>query len=279
MNYYTQLDNVIMRVKQLRPDLANKLAQIENEITSDGALKMYARAAKSSQNSLLLSQWKPQIEKRVSAYLMKLNMLLQELPSSMTRNTMGWPFSDEELSPEQKHDIGLQVLQSYYDEAQGLSEFKYGSFDEFVNYLESKVPGYVQNIGDLVVMNSASTTVDGAKSRVADLARQSHGAANVSAIVQAAGGTGDSINWYTAIPDIAVGTGKDLVAAAVKKAGSLTEGISGTFGLLKYMPVILLAGGALFLWKFGGGLSSQAGGALRDVTGAVGERIRRGGKR
>lgn len=139
---------------------------------------------------------------------------------------------------------GTQVLQAFYNEASQFPEFTYGTYDAWLVWLNSKgVPDFDAFVGELVKSNVASTTIEQAASRVADLANKTGGLASNTQIVSAAGGKGDTINWSEAIPDIAYQSGVDALSA-VQNVG---EGVLATLNVTKYLPWILGAGGAIYL--------------------------------
>ncbi|NJM09359.1 MAG: hypothetical protein HC883_00205 [Bdellovibrionaceae bacterium] len=147
--------------------------------------------------------------------------------------------------------VGREVLGAYFDKAVIFPEFGYSDFDTWLVHLESKVPGYVELIGELVKSNSASTTVSQAAERVALLGNQSGGLATVSQITQAAGGRGDTINWMAAIPEIAQDTLSDVADTASELAQNVGQGVLGTANMIKYLPWILGGAGALYLIVLG----------------------------
>ncbi len=140
--------------------------------------------------------------------------------------------------------VGERVLREYFDEASNFSEFTHPSFEAWVSWLSARVPDFVDFIGELVNGNSASTSIDGAVERVRDLANTSAGQATIPQIVQSAGGSGDSVNWAAAIPEIASESVQDL-GEAVQNVGS---GVLSTANMMKFLPVILLGGAALYIY-------------------------------
>jgi hypothetical protein len=146
-------------------------------------------------------------------------------------------------TPEQ---TGRDVLLSYFNEAKNFPEFQYKSLDQWISWLNSKVPAFPIVIGDLVIGNYASTTKSQAQSRVAMLANKSGGKATIPQIVQAAGGSGEKVNYYAAVPEVAKASGKELVSIAQ----DVGAGVVGTLRLAKYLPVILLGAGAIAIYAY-----------------------------
>jgi len=169
------------------------------------------------------------------------------------QNQMGfWPFSSSEDS---NKELGLSLLQSYFDEARNFSEFPYNDFSGWVSELNSKIPDFDVLLGELVKSNYASTTEGQAHNRVIDLANQSSGQATPQEIVGAAGGRGDSVNWLGGIPEIAMDTVSDAVSQTSEAFQNVGTGVFGTLNIMKYLPWILIGGGALFIWSNGSSLA------------------------
>lgn len=151
-------------------------------------------------------------------------------------------------------EVGLRLLEAYYDEAKNFPSFaQFANFDQWMNHVHSKVADLQTLLGELVNSNYASTSVDSAVSRVRDLAYKSEGTATLSKLVQAAGGSGDTINWSAMITEV----GGDAISDLTDAAQSVGEGVLGTFSAMKYLPWILAAGGALFIYSYaqGGGIA------------------------
>lgn len=150
------------------------------------------------------------------------------------------------FSSESPTQVGKDVVSAYFNEARNFPEFPHKSYEAFLTYLNNKVPDFEAFVGDLVLKNRASTTVGQAKSRLAMLANKSAGRATIPQLVQAAGGTGTTVNWSAALPEVAKETAKE-VTATVQSVG---KGIVSTFKLAEYLPIILLAGGALAIYTY-----------------------------
>lgn len=139
-------------------------------------------------------------------------------------------------------DTGLDILHSFYDEAKNYVAFTYPDFDSWMSYLDSRVPNFAELIGELVLSNSASTTVDQAKSRLYQLANRSGGEASIPDITKTAGGSGDTINWLAAVPEVTIESVEDVA----ELAQSVGQGVASTLNATKYLPWIL--GGAAVLY-------------------------------
>lgn len=143
--------------------------------------------------------------------------------------------------------VGDDLLTAYFNEASKFPEFAYPSYDAWMAFLLSKVPDYVELIGELVLNNEASTSVDQARDRMVQLANESGGQASIPQIVQAAGGRGDTINWMSAVPEIASNTAIDLAETAGEIVQGVGTGILSTAKLAKYLPWILGGAAALYI--------------------------------
>mgnify|MGYP003347627316 CR=1 FL=1 len=112
-----------------------------------------------------------------------------------------WPFSSE-LSA---HDLGLKIATAYADRALNYPDFDFSSADEFIEDAETKIPDYLETIGSLVKANVASISQSDAVNNVIKLADASKGHASLSQVVMAAGGHGDTINLWQAVPEVEIG--------------------------------------------------------------------------
>lgn len=166
--------------------------------------------------------------------------------SRLPKNGMGlWPFSSDEISD---YDLGLKIAMAYGDEAGKYSESKYRSGDEFVEYAVSKIPDYLETIGSLVKANVASISQSDAIEGVIRLAKRSKGQASLPQVVTAAGGHGDTINLWQAVPEIATETAKDIVEETSEVVQAVGTGALATLKLTKYLPIILGIGGAIYFF-------------------------------
>jgi hypothetical protein len=104
-------------------------------------------------------------------------------------------------------------------------------------------------VGNLVRINSASTTLSDAGKRLRELANSSKGQASVSQIIGAAGGRGDTINWGRAIPEVTTQTAIDIAHETASIAQNVGTGVLDTLKLTKYLPIILLGAGAFYLYQ------------------------------
>jgi hypothetical protein len=144
--------------------------------------------------------------------------------------------------------VGQKVLTAYYNEASNFSEFTYPSYEAWMAFLVSRVDDIVTVIGDLVIGNSASTTIGEAENRVASLANQSGGQATIQEIVSAAGGRGDTVNWFEGAQDVISQTAQDAAQLAMDTAQNVGEGVISTTKLVKYLPWILGGAGVLYIY-------------------------------
>jgi hypothetical protein len=124
-------------------------------------------------------------------------------------------------------------------------------------------------------MNSYSTSEGSAKSRLVDLARKSEGTASLSQIISAAGGAGDTINFYQAIPTITQETGAEFVQQGAQAFQNVGAGVLSGANLLKYLPWILGAGAVLYVYT----VASRHGKSSAKLIDAAAERIRNVKKR
>jgi hypothetical protein len=186
------------------------------------------------------------------------NYVLPQVPVPARRG-MGGLF--DWLSPSASSDPanGDLILKAYYDQASTYPGFQYSDYATFQAYFEGVDPGFTTDLGALVRMNYASTTVGQAQDREIALATASQGTANISDIIAAAGGKGDTINWAVAIPVITAESGATAAAAvetavttAANVVTSAAEGAVSTANMLadilKYLPYVAVGGGVIFLW-------------------------------
>jgi len=164
---------------------------------------------------------------------------------------MSWynPFSDD--SPD---SVGDSLLKAYFEEASAFAEFSFADYEAWLTWLKSRVPDLALLIGELVISNVASTSVDDSRERMISLANQSRGQATIPELVQAAGGRGDSVNWGAGLPEIAINTTTDVAALATEVAQNVGQGVISTMKLAKYLPWILGGSLVLYIVVKGGGL-------------------------
>ena len=150
-------------------------------------------------------------------------------------------------------DAGNQVLKAYFDEASKFPEFGFGDYDSWVTWLNQTFNGdFVSFIGNLVNMNYASESVSQAADQLTYLANASGGQATIPQITQNAGGSGDTVNYAAAIPEVASGAASTLVSTAE----NVGQGIISTGKMIKYLPWILGIGAAIYLYSSGKGTGS-----------------------
>lgn len=182
--------------------------------------------------------------------------------------------------------VGKRVLQAYFDSAVSFPEFQFGDFDSWLTWLNSRVPSFDEVIGNLVKINYASTTEGQAQDRVALLANQTGGQANVSDITLAAGGKGDSVNWGAAIPEVGAQTVSDTIKYGTEVLQNTGTGVMSTLALVKYLPWILGGAAAIYIFSFGRtsgkklgksaeGLSKSLGESAKKLADAASDRIKR----
>lgn len=185
-------------------------------------------------------------------------------------------------------DTGRTVLQAYFDEATKYPAFKFTDYDSWITWATTSLGGqnFQDLVGNLVNINYAATSVSDSADRVANLANQSGGTANLQSIVSAAGGNGNTVNWGAAIPEVTVNTLSDTAAYLTTAAGDIGTGVMGTLSLTKYLPWILGGAAVLYIYTIakssGGGIGrgfenlSKAGSdSLRKVSSAASDRIAR----
>ena len=111
------------------------------------------------------------------------------------------------------------------------------------------ISDYLETVGSLVKANVASISQDDAVNSVIALADKSRGQASLSQIVMAAGGHGDTINYWQAVPEVVEETAKDVVKETKEVLQDVGTGALATLKLTKYLPWILGVGGLLYLFK------------------------------
>lgn len=168
-------------------------------------------------------------------------------------------------------DVGTQLLSAYYNEAIKSPDFTYTTFDSWLTYLNSLVPDYASLIGGLVKGNSASTTIDQAQNRLMQLADASSGQASVSQITATAGGSGDTINYSAAIPEVALESATEAAQYAVQVAQDVGQGVSSTLSLVKYLPWILGGAAALYIFT----MAKSQGKSVSKLFDAASERLKK----
>ena len=162
-------------------------------------------------------------------------------------------------------DAGATILQAYFNAASQFSTFEYpdyGSWMDYINVDLNQGPDFASDVGNLVLNNSASTTIGQATDRVVALANSSSGDASPSDIIGTAGGVGSSYspNILAAIPAVATSTATQIATGAVTGAeavGNLAintaKGAVSTVNILaslmNYLPIILVGAGALYLYS------------------------------
>jgi hypothetical protein len=166
--------------------------------------------------------------------------------------------------PSQDAANGLTLLTTYFTAASQFTNFPYPDIATFQSYCETLVPGFTANLGELVRLNSASTTLGQAEDRLTALATNNQGnwpsspaGLNLSQMTGAAGGMGDSVNWQLAIPTVAAQTVAQVASGAVSAVSAVGSGIlsagSTAIALIQYLPYIALGGAALYIFTIAGG--------------------------
>lgn len=168
---------------------------------------------------------------------------------------MGW--FDSIFGGDSNVDIGKRLLTAYYNEASQFSSFQHPSYDAFVAYLVARDPTFVEGLGDLVLGNYHSTSVGQAEDRMISLANQSEGTGTIGQLVQAAGGNGSTVNWWAMVPEATGDTISDLAAISTNVAQNVGTGVLGTLNMVRYLPFILIGGGALYLYLNSSMIKSQ----------------------
>ena len=140
--------------------------------------------------------------------------------------------------------VGQKVLKAYFEEASKFPEFGFWNFEAWISSLNSKVENFPEFIGELVIANKASTSVEMAMDREAELANRTGGTATIAQITQTAGGRGDTINWAVAAPEIA----SESIQDVTNIAQNVGRGVIGSLNMVKFLPIILLGAGALYIY-------------------------------
>jgi len=151
-----------------------------------------------------------------------------------------------ESDPTDDRSVGLRVLQAYYDRAKSYPGFMYSSFSAFLTAMERATP-LATDIGELIRQTYRTNSESTAISRVKDLAVKSQGMAQAGSLIQAAGGAGNSINWSVAVSEVTPQIVGDTFEYAGEVLQDVGTGVMGTLSLVKYLPYILLGGGALYI--------------------------------
>lgn len=143
--------------------------------------------------------------------------------------------------------VGRKVLTSYYDEASKFPDFGFQSYESWLTMLNNIDPEFEKFIGDLVLMNYASTSPEMSADSVRQLANMTGGTASVPQIVKASGGDPNTVNWSAALPEVAVETAQDVAVLAQEVAQSVGQGVTSTLKLTKYLPWILGGAAAIYI--------------------------------
>jgi len=167
---------------------------------------------------------------------------------------------------------GKNVLTGYYNEAIKFPNFTYRSFDSWLAYLDSRInENFAKFVGELVESVSASSTVAEARERLVQLANSSGGEATIPQLTASAGGRGDTVNWIQGVQEVTVDTVEDVSQLATETLQDIGEGVTDTMKLVKYLPWILGAGAALYIFV----LAKGHGKAVGRIADAAADRIKR----
>ena len=215
---------------------ANNATELLNRFDNELVIKAFEKVVDDPRQKPFVERLVPKVTVTVLKYapLVKAGMGLSF-----------WPFSSEPSD----HDLGLKVVTAYATEALKYPEFKFSSVDEFITDATSKISDYLETVGSLVKANVASISQDDAVNSVIALADKSRGQASLSQIVMAAGGHGDTINYWQAVPEVAEETATDIVKETKEVLQDVGTGALATLKLTKYLPWVLGVGGLLYLFK------------------------------
>lgn len=159
---------------------------------------------------------------------------------------------------ESPRDLGLRVLEAYYNDARGYGQFQFSTFGEFLAWAE-RATTLATDIGELIQNNSSTISEGEAVDAVRTLAHRSQGTASQGQIMQAAGSGYVSMNWTSAAPELAAEVGEGVLETGKEYAMAVGEGVGGTIKLVKYLPWIILGGSALYVFVIAKGHSKALG--------------------
>ena len=248
-------------------NLYTTIANLKLRFLSDRLLQNFLKMSQEAGMESLAQELGVRAVTRLKSYNKEIQNLIDsvdriEVVKSLGRGAIGfWPFSDSTNQVEQERSTGLDMLRAYFDEAKNYSGFKYQVFDDYLASVNAVVSDYPQFIGNLVSINSFSTSVSDAISRLKDLANKSKGEAPLQKLTQAVGGSGDTVNWSVAISEIVGNTASEVATKSVnalQQVGDTTltaienvgEGAKTLSTVVKYWPYILFIVGGVILYIY-----------------------------
>jgi hypothetical protein len=221
---------------------------LKDAFESEPAIKAFLKVVNDPRQKVLILKLAPIAASTAARYLTKLGS-----------RGMGGLFSSST-----DHDVGLAVVTSYVNEAMKYPQnFTYTSVDDFVTYATSQVSDYLETIGSLVKMNSASISQSGAQAAVVKAADDSQGTATLPQIVMAAGGHGGTINYFQAVPEVATNIASDVATTAADITQSVGTGALGVLNMSRFLPLLLVGAGAVVILLKTGALEGSHSGERR----------------
>ena len=230
-------------------DVVNQIDSLSRRVFSDKTLTNFVKMANDPGMEALASELAIRSKSKILGFKKEATELMSSASQlknqRITKHFTGMGFSLTDIfsssSVLDDRANGLILMQAFYDKAQSF-QIPYASFDAYLTDAEKKVPEFAANLGELVRINSLSTDMTSAVTRMQDLAVKSKGLASLSAQVMAAGGTGDTVNWSELLPSVA----GDVASTGLNVLENVGHGVLGTLNLVKYLPWIL--GGAAILY-------------------------------
>jgi hypothetical protein len=174
--------------------------------------------------------------------------------------------------------VGDDIMLAFFDEAVNYPGFQYSDYTTWITATTGYDPTFVSGLGQLVKSNYASTSVSGAIDRVRELAATSQGMAKPQQIIMTAGTSG-GVNWAAAIPEVGYETVKDVATQATEIAQDIGQGTLSTLKLVKYLPIILLGAGAIYLVVMARTTGGSLGRSVEKLSDAAASRIRENPRR
>lgn len=249
-------------------NLSMVINSLRQRMTSDKCFNNLARFSFEPGMEALTSELAIKARTKALSYLREMQAIEREIKKVRANRIMGrtsnlgqfnFGFSWSDLDPfsttdpgAQDRESGLRMVRAYFDAARNYGDFLYTDFDSFITDLNRKQGGrdFAQDVGELVRMNYASTSESQSIGYLQFLANQSKGQATPSQMIQAAGGSGDNVNWTAGIPEIAVGTGQAAITQAAETLTTVGQGVISTLNMAKYLPWIVLGAGVIAIYFY-----------------------------
>lgn len=168
--------------------------------------------------------------------------------------------SSAPAAPANDAEVGENALKAWFKYALSYPDNFTMSYDELKNYVLAKSPAFFDGLG--LAINSIGLSSDKVDSTMQMLADKGEGRLpeNFSAFFNAIGKTGSDVSFWDAIKYTIKETSSQVVDNAYSTAQDISSSVSdirsgvfSTASALKYLPWILGAGAALYIFTMAGG--------------------------